>query len=167
MFKCWFYTLHPIDYDLITQTHTGGERGKERTSDFSPHLLSLLFNCLIFVMILSPLNTVPQHLSPPPLHPLGPSLFYPHKAPLHYHHPLQLLTVPQRESAALMDAPDGPFPWSSRPQHSVCSAGSEARPPHEMHVVTRNKRRALVPTKSHSTLFSFLSSPKNRGELWS
>lgn len=50
-----------------------------------------------------------------------------------------------------MDATDGPFPRSSQPRRSVCSAGSEARPPHEMHVVTGNKRRAPVPTDSHST----------------
>lgn len=83
-------------------------------------------------------------------HPPGPSLPCPHKPPLH-HLPLRLLTVPQRESAALMDATDGPFPWSSQPWRSVCSAGSEARPPHEMHVVTGNKRRAPIPTNSHST----------------
>lgn len=56
----------------------------------------------------------------------------------------QLLTVPQQEGTTLMDATDGPFPWSSMPQLSVFSAGSEARAPHEMNGVTGNKRRAPV-----------------------
>lgn len=80
--------------------------------------------------------------------PPGPTLSFPLQPPLH-HRPLQLLTVPQRESATLMDATDGPFPWSSQPWRSVCLAGSEARPPHEMHVVTGNKRKAPIPTNSH------------------
>lgn len=92
----------------------------------------------------------PQSQSSTPPMPPSPSLTCPRKPPLH-RHPLRLLTVPQRESTTLMDATDGPFPWSSQPWRSVCSAGSEARPPHEMHVVTGNKRRAPVPTNSHST----------------
>lgn len=60
-----------------------------------------------------------------------------------------------------MDATDGPFPWSSQPRRSVCSTGSEARPPHEMYVVTGNKRRASVPTNSHCSPSS-LSHRKNR-----
>lgn len=90
-------------------------------------------------------SSVPVFSAPP-----GPSLPCPREPPLH-HHPLRPLTVPQRESTTLMDATDGPFPRSSQPWRSVCSPGSEARPPHEMHVVTGNKRRAPVPTNSHST----------------
>jgi len=33
-----------------------------------------------------------------------------------------------------------------------------------MHVVTGNKRRAPIPTKSQSTPFSLFSEPKNRGD---
>lgn len=102
-----------------------------------------MFQVCVFGLILHPLfNPNLQHPLPP-----SPSLSCPRKPPLH-RHPLRLLTVPQRESTTLMDATDGPFPWSSQPWRSVCSAGSEARPPHEMHVVTGNKRRAPVPTNS-------------------
>lgn len=106
------------------------------------------------------------HSSPPPGRGGGDSVPLLHL--LHLLHPLRPLTVPQRESTGLMDATDGPFPWSSQPRRSVCSSGSEANPlhhhhhhppththipsnppnPHEMHVVTGNKRRASVPDKS-------------------
>lgn len=82
--------------------------------------------------------------------PPGPSLLWPCKHPLH-HHPLQLLTVPEQETTTLMDTTDGLSLGASQPRRSVCSAGSEAGPPHEIHVVTGNKRRAPIHANSHVT----------------
>lgn len=63
--------------------------------------------------------------------------------------------APDRTPAGEL-SPDGCHRWAfpselPAPAQCVCSAGSEARPLHEMHVVTGNKRRAPIPTNSQSS----------------